>query len=55
MALLQPLFYGEYKAAKYEIIAGERRFRAMELLGWEAAPAIVEKDERQGVRFLGAD
>lgn len=41
--LLQPIILREYKAAKYEIIAGERRFRAMELLGWEAAPAIVEK------------
>lgn len=41
--LLQPIILREYKAAKYEIIAGERRFRAMELLGWEAALAIVEK------------
>ena len=41
--LLQPIILREYKAAKYEIIAGERRFRAMELLGWESAPAIVEK------------
>lgn len=41
--LLQPIILREYKAAKYEIIAGERRFRAMQLLGWEKAPAIVEK------------
>lgn len=41
--LLQPIILREYKAAKYEIIAGERRFRAMQLLEWETAPAIVEK------------
>ncbi len=41
--LLQPIILREYKAAKYEIIAGERRFRAMQLLEWEKAPAIVEK------------
>ncbi|WP_375685830.1 ParB/RepB/Spo0J family partition protein, partial [Bartonella sp. TT110JLCBS] len=33
----------EYEPAKYEIIAGERRYRAMKLLDWEKAPAIVEK------------
>lgn len=41
--LLQPIILREYEPAKYEIIAGERRFRAMKLLGWEKAPAIVEK------------
>ena len=30
--LLQPIVLREYEAAKYEIIAGERRFRAMKLL-----------------------
>lgn len=41
--LLQPIIVREYEPAKYEIIAGERRYRAMKLLGWEKAPAIVEK------------
>lgn len=41
--LLQPIILREYEPAKYEIIAGERRYRAMKLLDWEKAPAIVEK------------
>lgn len=41
--LLQPIIVREYEPAKYEIIAGERRYRAMKLLGWGKAPAIVEK------------
>lgn len=41
--LLQPIVLRQYEAGKYEIIAGERRFRAMQLLQWEEAPAIVEK------------
>ncbi|MCI1288157.1 MAG: nucleoid occlusion protein [[Lactobacillus] timonensis] len=41
--LLEPIILREYEPAKYEIIAGERRFRAMKLLGWENAPAIVKK------------
>lgn len=41
--LLQPIILREYEPAKYEIIAGERRYRAMKLLEWEKAPAIIEK------------
>lgn len=41
--LLQPIVLRQYEPAKYEIIAGERRFRAMKLLQWETAPAIIEK------------
>lgn len=41
--LLQPIIVREYKPEKYEIIAGERRYRAMQTLGWEKAPAIVQK------------
>lgn len=41
--LLQPIVLREYEPAKYEIIAGERRFRAMKLLNWETAPAILRK------------
>ncbi|MGL5885893.1 MAG: ParB/RepB/Spo0J family partition protein, partial [Bombilactobacillus sp.] len=32
---------------KYEIIAGERRFRAVELLNWEKIPAIVRDYSNQ--------
>lgn len=41
--LLQPIVLREYEPAKYEIIAGERRYRAMKLLNWETAPAILKK------------
>ncbi|MGM9907538.1 nucleoid occlusion protein [Limosilactobacillus sp.] len=41
--LLQPIVLREYEPAKYEIIAGERRYRAMKLLGWETTPAILKK------------
>ncbi len=38
--LLQPIIVRE-KGEQYEIIAGERRFRAVSSLGWETIPAIV--------------
>ena len=41
--LLQPIVVREFRPGKYEIIAGERRFRAVQLLEWEKIPAIVEK------------
>lgn len=41
--LLQPIVVREYESAKYEIIAGERRYRAVKLLNWDTVPAIVEK------------
>ena len=41
--LLQPIVVREFRPGKYEIIAGERRFRAVKLLEWEKIPAIVEK------------
>ncbi|RFU66963.1 nucleoid occlusion protein [Bacillus sp. V59.32b] len=40
--IIQPIVVREYEQDKYEIIAGERRFRAMQSLGWETAPAIVK-------------
>lgn len=40
--LLQPIILREYEKDKYEIIAGERRFRAIRYLGWEEVPAIVK-------------
>ena len=45
--LLQPIIVRE-KGEEYEIIAGERRFRAAKQLGWEKIPAIVNNmDEAQ--------
>lgn len=41
--LLQPIVLREYEPAKYEIIAGERRYRAVKMLGWETTPAILRK------------
>ena len=41
--LLQPIVLRKYEPAKYEIIAGERRYRAMKMLGWETTPAILKK------------
>lgn len=41
--LLQPIVLREYEPEHYEIIAGERRFRAVSSLKWETVPAIVEK------------
>lgn len=40
--LLEPIILREYEPAKYEIIAGERRYRAMKMLNWETVPAIVK-------------
>lgn len=50
--LLQPIILREYETGKYEIIAGERRFRAMSLLDWTKAPAIVEKMNDQETASL---
>ena len=40
--LLQPIILREYEDQKYEIIAGERRFRAIQNLKWAELPAIVQ-------------
>ncbi|EUJ41813.1 nucleoid occlusion protein [Brochothrix campestris] len=41
--LIQPIIVREYKEEGYEIIAGERRFRAISSLEWEKIPAIVNQ------------
>ncbi|RRK09911.1 nucleoid occlusion protein [Lactiplantibacillus garii] len=41
--LLQPIVLREYEPQKYEIIAGERRFRAVTSLHWADVPAIIQK------------
>lgn len=45
--LLQPIIVRLNDDQKYEIIAGERRFRAVELLNWEKIPAIVRDYSNQ--------
>lgn len=40
--IIQPIVVREFAADKYEIIAGERRWRAMKKLGWTEVPAIVK-------------
>ncbi|UOY91368.1 nucleoid occlusion protein [Ectobacillus sp. JY-23] len=40
--IIQPIVVRMYEANRYEIIAGERRFRAVNKLGWETIPAIVK-------------
>lgn len=39
--LLQPIMVRPLSEGQYQIILGERRFRAIRLLGWETIPAII--------------
>lgn len=46
--LLQPILVREYGDARYQIIAGERRFRASKIAGLSEIPAIIlDKDDRK--------
>ena len=50
--LLQPILVREYGIGRYQIIAGERRFRASKLAGLDEIPAIVlELDDRKVAEF----
>jgi len=40
--IIQPIVVREYEKGKYEIIAGERRWRAVTKLGWDTIPAIIK-------------
>ncbi|MEH6940886.1 nucleoid occlusion protein [Bacillus sp. JJ722] len=40
--IIQPIVVREYEQGKFELIAGERRFRAMQKLGWDTAPVIIK-------------
>lgn len=40
--IIQPIVVRQFEVNKYEIIAGERRWRAMKRLGWEEVPAIIK-------------
>ena len=50
--LLQPILVREYGDGRYQIIAGERRFRASKLAGLTEIPAIVlEKNDKDAVQI----
>ena len=50
--VLQPILVREYGEGRYQIIAGERRFRASKLAGLAEIPAIVlEKDDRAAAQI----
>jgi ParB family transcriptional regulator, chromosome partitioning protein len=40
--IIQPIVVREYHLGQFEIIAGERRFRAIQMLGWDNVPAIIK-------------
>jgi ParB family chromosome partitioning protein len=40
--IIQPIVVRAYGDDQYELIAGERRWRAVQKLGWETIPAIVK-------------
>jgi ParB family chromosome partitioning protein len=52
--LLQPLLVRPSRAAngRYELVAGERRFRAVSSLGWEEAAAIVRDVDDEALLVL---
>ncbi|MFD2616574.1 nucleoid occlusion protein [Terrilactibacillus laevilacticus] len=41
--IIQPIVLRPIQGDKYEIIAGERRWRAVTFLGWENVPAIIKE------------
>ena len=50
--LLQPILVREYKDGRYQIIAGERRFRASKLAGLTEVPTIVlDKDDKRAAEI----
>jgi ParB family transcriptional regulator, chromosome partitioning protein len=40
--IIQPIVVREFEHDTFEIIAGERRWRAMKKLGWDTVPAIIK-------------
>jgi ParB family chromosome partitioning protein len=50
--LLQPILVREYGEGRYQIIAGERRFRASKLAGLSEIPAIIlDKDDKNAAQI----
>jgi ParB family chromosome partitioning protein len=50
--LLEPIIVHQQSNGAYQIIAGERRFRAASQIGWTAIPAIIRKTHSQSNLIL---
>lgn len=51
--LLQPVVIRPRSGGRFELVAGERRWRVVQLLGWEAVPAIVRIVDDITAHLLG--
>ncbi len=45
--LLQPILVSKEEDGSYKIIAGERRWRAVQKLGWPRMPVLLKNDKKQ--------
>lgn len=52
--LLSPPLTRELDGDAYELVAGERRWRACQILGWDRIPVLVKDDGAAGGEGLGA-
>jgi ParB family transcriptional regulator, chromosome partitioning protein len=50
--LLQPLLVRPAAGGRYELVAGERRFRSIQRLGWQDAPVVVRKVDDEELLVL---
>lgn len=50
--LLMPVSLRKNGQGRYQLIAGERRFRAVQILGWTEVPAIVHDVDQNGFRKM---
>ncbi|MBV9582147.1 MAG: ParB/RepB/Spo0J family partition protein [Chloroflexi bacterium] len=51
--LLQPIVVRRRRGARYELIAGHRRFAAVTELGWTTVPAVIRSDAQLEAPVLG--
>jgi len=52
--LIQPIILSQIEPNKYEIIAGERRYRACKFLGWKEIDAIIKNDLNENKKMVTA-
>lgn len=50
--LLQPIVVRSRPGGRYELIVGERRWRAVQRLGWQKVPAVIKEVDEQGLLTL---
>ena len=50
--LLQPIIVRTKAAGRFELIAGERRWRAVQQLGWPTVPVVVKEVDDRGLLSL---